>query len=331
MRRPLITPDPILNPARWSLVCSLIYILLCTGYIIYSDKIATWLARSPQELERLQTFKGVGFVLITGGIFFVVSCHRWQKISRQARLISRQHEALVRAEARMVALASIKSVVHDLNNLLMTLTGLAEELRALAPTDPAVRQMIADLESRQNRLGAFCQRILTVSERQSISQSDPVDLSTTLPEIIAAARRHPDVRYCTFRSRLQPDVGAALVNENLLEQALLNLVINAAQAGGAQCTIEVSLRRDGAAAVIEVHDNGSGVPPELRESIFEPCFTTKPQGSGLGLVSVAMFAQSCGGQVSCAQSPLGGAMFRLTIPVLLRQEASPRKKDLVAA
>ena len=104
------------------------------------------------------------------------------------------------------------------------------------------------------------------------------------------------------------------LHKELLEQAVLNLIVNAAQAAGSHGRIELAVRRTAHALLLEVHDNGPGIPPEKAEAIFDAGYTTKGNGTGLGLLSVQAFAAACRGRISVARSPLGGAAFQLAIP-----------------
>jgi signal transduction histidine kinase len=130
---------------------------------------------------------------------------------------------------------------------------------------------------------------------------------------VAIARKHPDTRF----SRISiPEIPALslVLNRVLLEEAILNLLINAAQATGPNGRIELRVRREADHVLLAVHDDGPGVPEDQIESIFDPCFTTKPNGSGIGLVAVKAFAASCGGSIAVSKSPLGGALFEIRIP-----------------
>ena len=105
-----------------------------------------------------------------------------------------------------------------------------------------------------------------------------------------------------------------LVVPSLVVQALDNLIVNAAEATDGQGRIQVHLRKPSArVAVIEVHDDGPGVPDDLRHRVFETLYTTKSHGTGLGMVAVRGCASAHHGTVDIDRSHLGGALFRLTL------------------
>ena len=101
----------------------------------------------------------------------------------------------------------------------------------------------------------------------------------------------------------------------LLARAAHNLVLNACEASPRGATVEVSARREGADAVLEVQDRGPGLPPGLAERVFEPYVSTKRRGSGLGLSLVQDIARQHGGRVSLEDREGGGARARLVLPL----------------
>jgi two-component system sensor histidine kinase AtoS len=105
-------------------------------------------------------------------------------------------------------------------------------------------------------------------------------------------------------------------DRRLLERAVVNLVENALQAVGETGRITVRLRRAGGSRLqIEVEDTGPGVVPEIRDRIFEPFFSTKTAGSGLGLALVKRIAEDHGGGVALEDAPGGGTRAVLWLPL----------------
>jgi signal transduction histidine kinase len=108
-----------------------------------------------------------------------------------------------------------------------------------------------------------------------------------------------------------------MANPTIIRLMLLNLLLNAGDATGGQGKIRVTVYQSDGFAVMEVHDNGPGVPERERENLFTPYYTSKHTegGVGLGLVSVRVYAEAHGGTATVQQSPLGGACFSVRIPI----------------
>jgi two-component system sensor histidine kinase AtoS len=102
-------------------------------------------------------------------------------------------------------------------------------------------------------------------------------------------------------------------DEQLLRQALFNLVLNAIQAVPERGEIQIRAgRQNGAGAFIEIADNGPGIAPENRTEIFKPYFTTHTEGTGLGLAVVQQIVLAHGWEIACAANQPRGAVFRIT-------------------
>lgn len=117
-----------------------------------------------------------------------------------------------------------------------------------------------------------------------------------------------------------PENALVCGNREALVGAILNLVSNALQAGGESAAVRVDSRLDGRTAEISVADNGPGVPPGLRQRIFEPFFTSRADGTGLGLAVVKSVAEAHGGDIRVDDADGGtgngrGARFVLRLPL----------------
>ena len=292
---------------RSAAVSALVYVVLATTYILVSGRIATRLAGSVEQLQAIEAAKGLVFVGVTGVLFFLLSLGWWRNARRQRNL-------LIQGERRAVASMYAATLAHDLNNLLMGLTGLVEELKEHSHDNAYLARMRDAVEQALRSLAPLAKRIASSARQFQPGDRTDVDLAATLAQIAELARRHPDVRFCDLRvAEVAPAV--LPLHKELLEQAVLNLIVNAAQAAGSHGRIELAVRRTAHALVIEVHDDGPGIPPEKAEAIFDAGYTTKGNGSGLGLLSVQAFAAACRGRISVARSPLGGAAFQLAIPM----------------
>lgn len=112
-----------------------------------------------------------------------------------------------------------------------------------------------------------------------------------------------------------PAAAVVCGSREALVGAVLNLVTNALQAAGPNATVDVESRLDGQMAEIRVTDNGPGVPAALRQRIFEPFFTSRPDGTGLGLAVVRSVAEAHGGDIRLDSSEGAGARFVLRLPL----------------
>ena len=102
-------------------------------------------------------------------------------------------------------------------------------------------------------------------------------------------------------------------DEQLLRQALFNLLLNAIQAVNGSGEIQiVAQKRNATEALLEVRDNGPGVPPDRRAEIFKPYFTTQKTGTGLGLAVVQQIVLAHGWEIECLANAPKGAIFRIT-------------------
>jgi signal transduction histidine kinase len=308
MRHPATT-----SPTRMALESAVLYTLLCSTYILLSGLLASHTAETPQQLHVIETIKGIAFVVATGGLFFTISCLRLRRIRRQEETIILQERGLLQADRRLVAAMSVATVAHDLNNLLMALSGLVKGLKDREGDDTVLVTTREKVEAGIEKLRHLAKRLALNASRAVPETEEDVDLKAALHELVAVVRQHPDVRFCRISSSDLAPISLVL-NRTLFEEAVMNLLINAAQASGLRGQIEVHLTAEPGLAILEFHDNGPGVPDALVQEIFEPCFTTKPEGTGIGLLTVTAFAGSCGAQVSVGRSPLGGALFRFRIP-----------------
>ena len=115
---------------------------------------------------------------------------------------------------------------------------------------------------------------------------------------------------------IDPDVDSIFADENLIEQVLLNLVLNSLQAMGENGTLVLSnrLTRDVSGVEITVQDSGPGISPENISRVFQPFFTTKKDGTGLGLATCKRIITDHGGTITVASVPGMGATFRIWLP-----------------
>ena len=233
----------------------------------------------------------------------------------QDRLRRREHQA--RAEfARHAGLLNLGTLAgglaHELSNPLNALFLQADMVARDSEHAPErVEKMRGNMERMRNILEAMRNGArMSGGERRPVELAHEVDLAFTLIE--------GKLRNRVAMVRAYAQVPPVYCQPTLLGQVLVNLLANAADAVAKTAAPRIALRvrRESNEALIEVEDNGSGVPEELRTKIFEPFFSTKgDQGNGLGLWISSEIARLHGGTLSVHEGSTGGALFRLALPI----------------
>jgi len=288
------------------------YTLLCAGYIAYSSQIAANFAGSMAELERIEITKGIIFVTITGWVYFGFALLLLKRIARQQSRIHQQQSALVAAEGRAMAGIFAASVAHDMKNLLTTVSWQTERFKFYS-TGAAAGESVQQLETAVDDLTTLAKRLMAISRAGAPDQTHQVDLVAAIRKIVAIAPTHVKIRGCRLTTTIDKAI-ARQVTESIFGRLLMNLILNAAEATRSEGHIEVRATQDTTSVFLEVHDNGPGVPEDSRTKIFDAFYTTKPDGTGLGLLSVKVGASEHGGSVQVLKSDLGGACFRIILP-----------------
>jgi signal transduction histidine kinase len=238
------------------------------------------------------------------------------------RLRATQDE-LVRKE-RLATLGQLSSsIAHELRNPLGVMTNALYYLDSvLADAPPKVRDHIGKLRN-QVRLSESIITGLLDFTRTSVAQPKVVPLPQLIEEQLARVEAPRDVHVVRDLQAGLPDL---LVDPVQVGQVLFNLLANAVQAmensGG---TLTLRARRRDDRVLIDVSDTGPGIPPDQLEKIFEPLFTTKARGIGLGLSVSRTLATANGGTLTASNQPGGGAVLTLDLPV------APLHRDRTAA
>lgn len=297
---------------RYALLVGGSYVVIAVLWITMSTDLVAAISSTVEEQARAEKYKGWGFVFASGMWLGLITFKLFKRIENSAATIVQRTEALVAAERRVLASVMAASVAHDANNALTACMSDLDDLqRARLPTD--VQGTVERLGRCLSRLAELNTRLLDAGRQRVRSHQQEVPLQRLAQEAVDVVRSHHRVKHAQVKVLLDPAL-TMRAQPVLVHQMLLNLVLNAAEATDGHGTVEVRGMRDGNELVLEVHDDGPGVPRERRATLFEALSTTKEHGSGLGLFSVKACAESLGGSVAVGDSPLGGACFTLRLP-----------------
>jgi PAS domain S-box-containing protein len=238
---------------------------------------------------------------------------------RSAEELARQRESSYQRE-KLAALGSLLAgVAHELNNPLSVVVARAVLLEEQG--DAAIRAAALKIRSAAERCSRIVRTFLAMA-RQQQPQRGPVAVNEVISEALDLAGYAVRTSSIEVALDLADDVPLILADSDQLHQVLLNLIINAQQSLQDHPTprrIRMQSRYERAADAVRitVADNGPGVPAHLRARIFEPYFTTKPTGVGLGvgLAVSAGIVEAHGGSLTLDCPPEGGAVFTIVLPV----------------
>jgi PAS domain S-box-containing protein len=239
----------------------------------------------------------------------------------------KEMEARLGQSERLAALGTLLAgIAHEMNNpLSYTLLGIEQAMaqlaRLAAPAEDIgnLREALESALHGASRVAAVVGQIRATS-RPDVEERGPVDLRAVLESALRMTHNeiHHRARLVTELAAIPP--GAVSGSAQRLEQVFLNLLVNAVQAlpdGRAENEIRVALRAPSPReVVVEVSDNGPGIPEEVVSRVFDPFFTTKPVGLGLGLgLSICHgIVTSHGGTITVDSAPGRGTTFRIALP-----------------
>jgi signal transduction histidine kinase len=223
-------------------------------------------------------------------------------------------EADVRRADRLAALGQLTAgLAHELRNPLATMRSSADLLKRTVTNDNEIaKEMAGNIAEEVDRTGALITRLLDFARPRSL-QMETDDVHTMLDRAIDRFQKSgPTVS--VFKN-YSPDVPPLRFDGAMMEQVILNLLANAAQASPVGGVVTVKTQRAEGSVWISVIDRGAGIDPKNLESIFNPFFTTKAEGVGLGLAVVSKIVEEHGGEIR-VESALGeGSVFLIRLPM----------------
>ncbi len=240
---------------------------------------------------------------------------------KQAEARQRDQELRLQRSARLASVGEMASTLaHELNQPLMALSNFAVAARALAAqgSPEILAGALDEIVGQSQRASEIVKRVRAFINPQR-AQYESLAMAGVITHAKVLLELELQRQGASLRLVLE-DGGATVRGDRvLLEQVLVNLVQNALQAmqdqPGQRRAIELACRRAGQVLHIGVADHGPGIPPEQREQVFAPFFTTKRDGLGLGLNICRTIVEAHGGFIGVEDRPGGGATFTFTLPI----------------
>ena len=309
---------------------------LVLAKLVAPPSASLWDATQPIVWVRTTALVGLFCWALAAAVLYVVQRLEADALRLREALVRqegerKQHETTQRAlehSQRLEALGRMAGgIAHDFNNALMVVLAAAEEASSPGSTPDEVRAALADIQAAARSAAQLTSGLLVFGRRDA-AHPKPVALAEALPAFERSLRHLLPAQVSLI---IEPAGGTLLVDRTQLDQAVVNLVLNARDSitGPGEIRLraaeqQVALPPAGTAArpgrycVLSVKDTGSGMDEEVQRRLFEPFFTTKAAGSGTGLGAaiVHTIVERAGGFIELDSAPGRGTEFRLYFPAV---------------
>jgi signal transduction histidine kinase len=282
----------------------------------------TYVYMEPSEIAELGL--RITFLVVVGFLTYRLAeanrlaARKYQTATKElasANRSLREAEAAVRRSERLAALGQLSAgLAHELRNPLGTIRASAEMLKKDVAAENEVASELADFISTEvDRTNSLVTRFLEFARPLEL-RPQVTDLTEVIDRAVAQLQLNSSASQVTVYKNYSPDIPPFPLDAELMERVIYNLLLNAAEATPHEGAITVKTRPADGSVEISVIDRGSGIDPKQLENIFNPFFTTKPEGVGLGLAIVSKIIDEHGGKMA-VESELGkGSVFRMYLP-----------------
>ncbi|OGP71483.1 MAG: hypothetical protein A2Y80_07695 [Deltaproteobacteria bacterium RBG_13_58_19] len=232
--------------------------------------------------------------------------------SKTGELLESQ-KLLLRSE-RFAAIGEAAAYVsHEIKNPLMVIGGLARQVERHLEADPASQEKLQIIQTEVRRLENFLGDLRDFT-RPALPCKEKVDLNQIIQEVEALMKEEIRTKGVDLLDNLAPRLPVVEADPNQMKQVLLNLLKNSLEALDSGGQITLASGGDGKQVWFSVADTGAGMSPEVLEKIFNPFFTTKGKGTGLGLAVIHKIITDHQGIISVESSPEKGTSFMVKLP-----------------
>ena len=245
-----------------------------------------------------------------------------------AKALGQDASQLAAAEKRDLLARLLGRLAHEVRNPLSSLAihfQLLEE--DLASLPPAMREQLGSrleiIHGELHRLEGIVERFLRLAGPAGVDL-EPVEIRKLLAHVCELLRPEAAAREIEVVWRVEGTLPLVMADPVRLTQALLNVVINAIQAVERKGRVEVSAAVADGQVCVGVSDNGPGIPPDKLASVFDPYFTTKSEGSGLGLWIAQQIVVAHGGTLQAQNGAGGGAVVTMRLPLRHTNSMQPQ-------
>lgn len=236
------------------------------------------------------------------------------EVNEMTSLIADLQSRAVERERLAAVGEMVRRLTHNIRNPLAGIRGLAELSRREADENDHVREQQTEIISTVDRFNRWLSELLNASSPLTVHPSSH-RVAAWLEQVIATHQPLAKSKTVEIQVFVDPRVDAAEFDAHHLEHAVAGVLTNAIQVTPAGGTVRISAEPDADGCwLLSISDSGPGIPPALRDRIFEPYFTTKRDGNGIGLAVAREVVRQHRGSIRVEDAPEGGARFVLRLP-----------------
>ncbi len=265
---------------------------------------------------------GIDFIYPAGnlGVFIYVTIVAYAVLRHNILDVEEMVEAAQRDKLAAIGMLSA-SINHEIRNPLFVIKGFNESLLANLRSKAynklteeerrrKVEEILGKTIEQVDRASEISQRLTDFSKVARASFKEQIDLDHVVIDVLSFIKYGLEMDRIKIEKNIDPNMNI-IANHKQMEQIFLNLIMNACQAMPKGGALKIVGHQDNGCTRIEVSDNGEGISPDKVSRIFEPFYTTKDKGTGLGLYITKQLVEKNGGRISVESSPQGGTTFTL--------------------
>lgn len=217
-------------------------------------------------------------------------------------------------------------IAHEINNPLAGILLFSSNMKKKVPQGSSLEEGLNIIIKETQRCKTIIQGLLDFA-REKEPQKSPANVNEIMESALGIVENEFLLRHVKIRKEMFKHMVKTQLDENQIEQVLINLLLNALHAvkENGQITIRTEMDLNNSKIYVEISDNGEGIPPENFKKIFEPFFSTRANGTGLGLAVSYGIIQNHGGDIRVFSEPGRGTRFILEFPIL---DEDPLERNL---
>jgi two-component system NtrC family sensor kinase len=245
-----------------------------------------------------------------------------QRVAERTAELEASQAALLRAERLAIAGKLAASLTHEISNPLQSVIGCLGLAEETLDEGGDVRQYLDIALPELRRVARIVARLRDLGRPPSpLSSREPTDVADLLAQVNALVRKQCQDRGVTLDKQVQPDLPQIHAVPDQIQQVFLNLMLNAIEAmpslgsgGDGRIRIRATRTPDPVGVRVQFHDNGVGITTDALPHVFDPFYSTKPEGLGLGLSISQEIIEQHGGQITAGSEQGDGATFTVWLP-----------------